>query len=46
MLYSYCLDYCLYRGVKYYQGQTWDDGCDKRCRCDDATKGYYTCDDR
>ncbi|CAC5385625.1 unnamed protein product [Mytilus coruscus] len=40
------LNYCLYSGVRYYQGQTWDDGCDKRCRCDDATQGFYTCNDR
>ncbi|XP_060567789.1 mucin-2-like isoform X2 [Ruditapes philippinarum] len=38
--------YCVYKGVYYTQGQTWDDGCDKRCRCEDVMKGYYTCNQR
>ncbi|XP_076111939.1 uncharacterized protein LOC143080127 isoform X2 [Mytilus galloprovincialis] len=38
--------FCVYYGVPYKQGQTWDQGCEKRCRCDDATNNYYTCFDR
>ncbi|XP_060570089.1 uncharacterized protein LOC132728460 isoform X2 [Ruditapes philippinarum] len=38
--------YCVYKGVYYQQGQTWDDGCDKRCRCDDVSTGYYSCSER
>ncbi|KAK7115067.1 hypothetical protein V1264_001009 [Littorina saxatilis] len=37
---------CDYKGVQYHQGQTWDDGCSKRCRCEDAQKGLYVCHDR
>lgn len=37
---------CVYNGVNYYQGQTWDDGCDRRCRCEDAVQGIYVCNDR
>ncbi|KAJ8302981.1 LOW QUALITY PROTEIN: hypothetical protein KUTeg_019377 [Tegillarca granosa] len=40
------VDYCLYNGVRYYQGQTWNDGCEKACRCDDSSKGLYVCDSR
>lgn len=39
-------DYCLYKGVKYFQGQSWEDGCDKKCLCDQASEGLYTCNDR
>ncbi|XP_076111945.1 uncharacterized protein LOC143080130 isoform X2 [Mytilus galloprovincialis] len=38
--------YCVYYGVPYKQGQTWNQGCEKRCRCDDASNNYYTCFDR
>ena len=38
--------FCVYYGVLYKQGQTWDQGCQKKCRCDDATNNYYTCFDR
>ena len=38
--------YCVYQGATYVQGQTWDDGCTFRCRCDDASKGLYICNDR
>lgn len=37
---------CDYNGVQYNQGQTWDDGCSRRCRCEDAVKGLYVCEDR
>ncbi|XP_046570033.1 uncharacterized protein LOC124278355 [Haliotis rubra] len=37
---------CTYNTAKYYQGQTWKDGCSKSCRCEDAVKGLYVCDDR
>ncbi|XP_060081054.1 uncharacterized protein LOC132560404 [Ylistrum balloti] len=38
--------FCLYNGVPYQQGQTWDDGCKQKCRCDEASKNIYTCFDR
>ena len=38
--------YCVYKGVYYTQGQTWDDGCEKKCRCEDVQNGYYTCAQR
>ena len=38
--------YCVYKGVYYTQGQTWDDGCSKKCRCEDVSTGYYSCAQR
>ncbi|KAL5022346.1 hypothetical protein ScPMuIL_001501 [Solemya velum] len=38
--------YCVYRGVNYNQGQTWYDGCDYKCRCDDASNALYACSTR
>ena len=31
---------------RFVQGQTWDDGCSYKCRCDDASRGVYTCNER
>ncbi|PVD21494.1 hypothetical protein C0Q70_19668 [Pomacea canaliculata] len=28
------------------QGETWDDGCDKHCVCENAAYGYYRCDSK
>ncbi|XP_025115701.1 uncharacterized protein LOC112577005 [Pomacea canaliculata] len=36
----------LYNGARFYQGQTWQDGCSKTCRCEDAANQIYTCTDR
>ncbi|KAK7491400.1 hypothetical protein BaRGS_00017378, partial [Batillaria attramentaria] len=38
--------FCVYNEAKFYQGQTWQDGCDKNCRCEDAVNGLYVCTDR
>lgn len=38
--------FCVYKGVAFSQGQTWADGCQKKCRCDDADMNVYTCFDR
>ncbi|XP_076113274.1 uncharacterized protein LOC143080959 isoform X2 [Mytilus galloprovincialis] len=40
------MQYCSYRGAKYIQSQTWVDGCTYRCRCDDSSRGVYTCSER
>ncbi|XP_061197993.1 uncharacterized protein LOC133206079 [Saccostrea echinata] len=37
---------CIYKGQVHQQGQTWDDGCDYRCTCVDASIGQYRCSDR
>jgi hypothetical protein len=37
---------CLYNGVPYHTGDTWDDGCDLKCRCEDETMNLYRCDQR
>ena len=37
---------CVYNGVPYHTGDTWDDGCDLRCRCEDETNNVYRCDQR
>ncbi|XP_045194340.2 uncharacterized protein LOC123549964 isoform X2 [Mercenaria mercenaria] len=34
---------CVYKNNQYSQGQTWFDGCDYRCTCDDASSGSYRC---
>ena len=39
-------DVCVYKGQTYKQGETWNDGCDKECWCENAAFGYYRCDDR
>lgn len=35
--------FCSYKGVYYTQGQTWSDGCDRNCRCEEPSKGLITC---
>ena len=37
---------CIYKGQVHQQGQTWDDGCDYKCTCVDASIGQYRCTDR
>ena len=37
---------CMYNGVPFTQGQTWNDGCDLTCSCENATTGYYRCSTR
>ena len=39
-------DSCVYKNVQYNQGETWEDGCQYKCRCDDADKGLYVCSER
>ncbi|KAH3775135.1 hypothetical protein DPMN_176532, partial [Dreissena polymorpha] len=34
---------CMYKNTPYYQGQSWQDGCDKSCFCQDGSVGLYTC---
>ncbi|XP_041376889.1 uncharacterized protein LOC121389360 [Gigantopelta aegis] len=36
-------DGCFYKNHFYTQGQIWEDGCDYRCRCEDAQRGFYQC---
>ena len=33
----------MYKQTIYKQGDTWDDGCDYVCRCEDESKGIYRC---
>ena len=39
---------CLFQktGKLYQQGETFDDGCEYKCTCTDASKGLYTCQQR
>ncbi|GFO23767.1 collagen alpha-4(vi) chain, partial [Plakobranchus ocellatus] len=39
-------DVCVYGGSFFRQGESWNDGCDLSCVCDDAAKGFYTCRQR
>lgn len=36
----------MYNGVPFKQGQTWDDGCDLKCVCENGKTGFYRCSDR
>ena len=39
-------DRCLYNGVPYKTGETWEDGCDLKCVCEDGAANIYRCDQR
>ncbi|KAH3867360.1 uncharacterized protein LOC127867513 [Dreissena polymorpha] len=43
--FPYNLQGCHYKGKVYHQGQTWDEGCDFRCTCEDERTGRYVCQD-
>ncbi|XP_033755713.1 kielin/chordin-like protein [Pecten maximus] len=38
--------FCYYKGQMHGQGEQWNDGCDYKCTCQDATTGTYRCTDR
>jgi len=37
---------CAYKGKTYATGETWMDGCDYECICEDGDTGKYTCNNR
>jgi hypothetical protein len=37
---------CVFRRIEYNQGDSWFDGCDKKCECINATTGQYQCSNR
>ncbi|WAR12449.1 CSP-like protein, partial [Mya arenaria] len=37
--------FCIYKNNIYKQGDTWTDGCQYNCTCEDATTGFYRCVD-
>ncbi|KAL8588670.1 hypothetical protein ACOMHN_001987 [Nucella lapillus] len=37
---------CTYKSHTYAKGETWTDGCDFRCSCQDAASGRYECTTR
>ncbi|GAB1606677.1 type VI, alpha, partial [Argonauta hians] len=37
------VDVCVYNGKRYYQDQTWSDGCQSDCSCKDAKSGLWVC---
>ena len=39
-------DHCEYKGQVYGQGETWEDGCDYNCVCEDASTGSWRCVDK
>lgn len=39
-------DVCIYKGQSYRQGDTWFDGCESECKCENAKYGYYRCNKR
>lgn len=39
-------DFCVYQGVPLRQGQTFNQGCEKICKCEDAKSGKIACSDR
>ncbi|KAJ8302722.1 LOW QUALITY PROTEIN: hypothetical protein KUTeg_019118 [Tegillarca granosa] len=36
-------DVCVYKGLVYKQGESWEDACAYVCSCDNATQGVYRC---
>lgn len=40
---GFILGVCIYKGIEYTQGQTFEDGCDYNCVCFDASEGKYRC---
>ncbi|XP_060063144.1 kielin/chordin-like protein [Ylistrum balloti] len=40
------INFCVYKGKVYGQGMTWDDGCNYKCTCEDASRGLYKCNDK
>ncbi|GFO23765.1 collagen alpha-4(vi) chain [Plakobranchus ocellatus] len=36
-------DFCVYKTQTYVEGDTWQDGCEYNCQCEDGTLGLYTC---
>lgn len=36
----------MYNGIPLRQGDTFKDGCDKVCRCEDSMTNDVVCDDR
>lgn len=43
LLWLFLIDFCVYNGKQYQQGQSWYDGCSYKCTCEDAEKGVYRC---
>lgn len=43
LLWIFLIDFCVYNGKQYQQGQSWYDGCSYKCTCEDAEKGVYRC---
>ncbi|KAJ8302730.1 LOW QUALITY PROTEIN: hypothetical protein KUTeg_019126 [Tegillarca granosa] len=39
-------DTCEYKHKYYHQDETWNDECDYKCTCVDASRGFYRCKDR
>ena len=39
-------DVCIMNGKQYTQGQSWYDGCQQKCVCEDGRTGYYRCSQR
>jgi len=37
---------CVYKNQLYRQDQVWYDDCNSVCRCEDASTGYYRCQER
>lgn len=37
------LGFCDYKGIHYLSGDTWSDGCDYSCFCEDEEVGRYRC---
>eukprot|EP00916_Digyalum_oweni_P007206 GHVL01012180.1.p1 GENE.GHVL01012180.1~~GHVL01012180.1.p1 ORF type:complete len:402 (-),score=23.95 GHVL01012180.1:145-1350(-) len=37
---------CVYNNAQFQQGQVWQEGCLRNCRCEDAENGLYVCTDR
>ena len=46
ILFSLVSGFCVYSGMRYAQGERWEDGCDFNCVCEDAVTGRVSCTER
>lgn len=46
MFLCYISEVCVYNGVQFKQGATWQDGCSLNCVCENGKTGFYRCNER
>lgn len=46
MFLCFISEVCVYNGVQFKQGATWQDGCSLNCVCENGKTGFYRCNER